>query len=309
MTGFEIKANDNSECCFQQFLYNTTPHLSFQPSDELYNLSLIDKHTGLCSARIHFFAEDSIAYSSYKAPFGSVEFASDLKEKWLFQFINEIETYCRQLNLQEIQVTSYPFCYNPLHSQLLFNGFIQAGYQVNFMDLNFHLDPKVDFSEHIHSSAKRRWKKCKQKGYKFEMLTGESLKPVYDLYVKSRSFTGIPVTMSYEKLKMYFEAFPDQYHIFAIQDGSNTIAASICINPSKAILYNFLPFDDPAYRHDSPMILLIGEIVEYCRNNNISLFDLGTASIQGKPQSSLMRFKQNLGAKLSPKPQFKKVLL
>lgn len=97
--------------------------------------------------------------------------------------------------------------------------------------------------------------------------------------------------------------------VFTVRDGAQLAALTVAVRVRSDILYNFLPASPLAYRPFSPMVMLLDEVVAYCRRQNIRVLDLGT-SLDGdhQPKASLMRFKRNLGAQESPKLIFEKRL-
>lgn len=310
MTRFIVKINEPALPVFRPFLYNEPAHLHLQPSENFYVFYLIHPQDNLCHARLHLFIENGVALSSYCAPFGSLEFTAQLPIEEIEEILETAENFCIQKNITALTITSYPFCYAAENSAMLANVLVRRGYLLQAADLNFHLAPlSENFVDRLHVSARRRLKKCQDSNYVFACESREKLSEVYDLYIRSRGYKNLPVKMQLEKLESYFHLFPENYFLFTVRDKERLIASCIAVKPGDGIMYNFLPADDPEYRNSSPMIFLIDGMFAYCKDHGYPLLDLGTASLDGVPLRSLVRFKQNLGGIVSLKPTYKKSLL
>jgi lipid II:glycine glycyltransferase (peptidoglycan interpeptide bridge formation enzyme) len=103
--------------------------------------------------------------------------------------------------------------------------------------------------------------------------------------------------------------FPDEFRVFVVNDQSRITALSVVVRVRDDILYNFLPASHPDYSTFSPMVMLIGGLFTYCQHQGIPLLDLGVSlDGTGQPKPSLIHFKRNLGAQVSPKLTFEKSL-
>ncbi|HMG91078.1 MAG TPA: hypothetical protein VK589_13525, partial [Chryseolinea sp.] len=58
----------------------------------------------------------------------------------------------------------------------------------------------------------------------------------------------------------------------------------------------------------NPTVFLIRSLYQYCFENGIALFDLGTSSLDGIPNFGLLNFKIRLGATPTTKFTFQKDL-
>lgn len=112
--------------------------------------------------------------------------------------------------------------------------------------------------------------------------------------------------MTAQELQKTAEEFPDRYLLFAIYHREKIVAASITIRIDQNKLYNFMTNHEKQYNHLSPSLLLMEGIYEYCSHHEISLFDLGTSALQGKPNFTLLDFKLHIGGIPTSKLSFHK---
>ena len=82
----------------------------------------------------------------------------------------------------------------------------------------------------------------------------------------------------------------------------------VSVRINKSILYNFYMDHDAPYNKLSPALMLMEGLFKFCEEQSIDLLDLGTSSLDGKPNFSLLAFKLRTGAFPSLKLRFEKIL-
>jgi lipid II:glycine glycyltransferase (peptidoglycan interpeptide bridge formation enzyme) len=152
-------------------------------------------------------------------------------------------------------------------------------------------------------------RKCTKAGFKFEKWQQPDLNLAYDLLFNFRQQKNIPLNISRAGLIKCFELFPNRYHLFTVKDKKEIIGLSVCIEVNSDIFYHFCLSTNPNYFLFSPSVMLYEGIYEYCKAHSFHLFDFGTASIEGKKQEGLFRFKEKLGGIMTLKPTYTKSLL
>ncbi len=241
--------------------------------------------------------------------FGSIEFADDLDTKLLCEFIQEVEKKLIDKGINQISIKHYPFCYQNENSETLTKCFLDNGYEQEIIDLNFHIDITDKLFENIiKASEKRRLNKCISNGFYFSEQLNPNLFKVYNFIKESRERKGFPITLPYKKLEELFFRFRKTFKVFTVNDKENIIALTIVIRVNDRILYNFYPADCEKYLKFSPTVLLIKGLYNFCLENKIEILDLGIATDKGIPNIGLIRFKENIGAQVSLKLSFKKIL-
>ncbi|MBX9850175.1 MAG: GNAT family N-acetyltransferase [Cytophagaceae bacterium] len=304
MKNSEIKIDKDCHLSFEGFLFNNPEQIANQGAAESHLFHFIQGDTS--KGRFIIFMDGQTAKSPLRAPFGSFEFDQTLSSDDVKSMIAAVDDYCIKRNIKNIRIVSYPFCYAVSQSNLLTDALKNAGYEIIVTDLNFHLDTARNFEAGLHTSEKRRLKKCIGQNFEFKVTETPEVSALYHLIKASRDNKGYPVTMTEEELGKIFKKFPDKYVAFSLYDKNKLIAASIGVKVTSEILYHFLPADHIAYKNYSPMVLLIKNIFEYCHQNGFKIFDLGIATAGGVPNEGLIRFKENIGSIRSLKFTFYK---
>ena len=250
-----------------------------------------------------------IAQSQYRSPFGSVWRSKELTNEQLDFLIKHILSWSKELELTELIIKGYPFCYDQQNSALLTNALMINGFQQVVVDINQHIEVEgTDFMRKIIKFEQKKLKKCKREGFEFRICNQESLKEAYGLISSVRKQKGYPVTMEYWDLKKMYQQFPDNYMLFAAYNHDQMIATSVTIKVNDKILYNFYHGHDTKYNHFSPILLVLEGVYNYCLKHNIEIIDLGISSDHSKINPGLYQFKKNVGAQESPKITFSKTI-
>ncbi len=260
-------------------------------------------------ARFVGFQNDGNLISPYRATFGSIELNEALAPEYLEAFIAEIISWCQENGLQEIQLKSWPACYDAHKSALLTHALVANGFEISQTDLNQHLVvDESPFWEGLHSSSKNKLNKAKKAGFSFQRLEVDRLDEAYALIKGCRDLKGYPTTMSYSAIAEMFQKFPEDYYLFGLMDGERLVACSVSIRINASILYNFYLADHLDYRSYSPLVMLHDELYAWCQGQGISIMDLGISTDQSVLNSSLHVFKRRLGCETSLKFSFNKTI-
>ncbi|MFN6947038.1 MAG: GNAT family N-acetyltransferase [Cytophagaceae bacterium] len=290
------------------FLFNTEKHLKSQPHPERYTFKLIHNKTGIIHAQLSLFVKENQAVSPLRAPFGSVEFDSKLSFANLLQLLEAVDEFASERKLSLIRLVSYPFCYANENSQLLAFALLAKGYNMPVAEVNYHIDVDQEpFEKKIKLTERQKLKRCLKKGYVFSSGEMEEPDNIYDFIMRCRNAKGYPITLSREDFKALFDKLADEFVFFKVEYANKPVALSFGVKINSQILYNFYMADDPEYKSDSPCVLLLEGIYNYCQENKYHILDYGTASEHGVPNQGLIAFKESTGGKPSLKPVFEKI--
>ena len=291
------------------FFFNTPDHLHQQGGQESRTVTALNQTTNRTEARCTFFVQSDKAVSPVAAPFGSVEFIRTLPDAVLSGVIDALIDEACATGTPTLRLVNYPHCYAPEQAHRLTNHLLQRGFRVAAANQNFFLPIASDpFESTIDASERRRLRKCRRAGFRFEHWCRPDVDTVTSFLATTRHRQGYRLTMSTERLNELLRHFPDQFSVFVVKDGPALAALTVTVRVRADILYNFLPASSPNYHAFSPMVMLTDGLFGYCQQQQIRLLDLGV-SLDGEhqPKPSLMRFKRNLGAQESPKLTFEKV--
>lgn len=291
-----------------QFLFNTKDHIQLQSKEGWKCYYVLDKNQD-CQAFIWIHLEKEKASSPLKAPFGSFEFKQGLDASILFDFIKYILQDLKNKGIHQLAIKQSVDAYLPANNALVNILLLNLGFTiVNAETASFIKVDAAQYEAKLHAWEKRKLKQARQEQFSFEVLKKNKLTEVYAFIENCRAKKKYSLSMPLKELKKLQENIPDAIHLFGVKHNKEMVAACIAIKVSPTILYTFYYDHASAYQKVSPVVMLIEGIYNFCSQNKIEMLDLGTAALQGKPNFTLLTFKQHLGASYSTKFTFEKNL-
>ncbi|MDH5598853.1 MAG: GNAT family N-acetyltransferase, partial [Cyclobacteriaceae bacterium] len=251
----------------------------------------------------HICFEGNQGKTPFRSPFGGMEFSEKLSEEDLHAFGRYIFEHLKE---KQITIISAPEAYDSEHFSRELYLWNSLG--MNLATTHLHAVMKVDDTpfEKILADKEfiRKYNKCVKEGFSFIEEPIEQLERVYRFIEEQYIEKGYTVSLCWDEMFRLTKSFPKRVNIFTVQKEGNLLAASICIQPRKHILYDFYHAHDPLYNAQSPVIFLIGQIYAYAKNHGYYLLDLGSSQTENGPDFPLLNFKQKLGGTLSVKGIF-----
>ena len=258
---------------------------------------------------MHCFSNDGILWTSPgKATFGGLLMLERVQFSELFEIYRLILNLVISRGGKVIEITLPPEIHdssiNCKHAWVLRS----FGSVVTNSDLNHYilvnsksLDDQLDYSK------RKRLNKCIRAGFVFESVEARNLPDIYDLLEKNRASKQHRLSLSMDQLKELILLFPDQIHLFRLVRPSDetTLSAAVCIRLSPSVLYVFYWGDDPKYSNYSSVVALACGIYSYCVQEGIDILDLGVSTLNLEGNFGLVRFKDNLGAKVCRKDKIR----
>ncbi|GAB3491600.1 hypothetical protein GCM10027341_04810 [Spirosoma knui] len=285
------------------FLFNDPAHIRQQGQRPFYTVSALNKATQLAEARCTIFWEPTATVSPLAAPFGSIEFASNLPDAVLLDLLTALIETSKKAGASTLRLVNYPRCYAPEQTDRLHQLFAEQGFCTVSTHPTFYIPVShKPFEAHLAQSERRRLRKCQRAGFQFIHWQDPDMDAAITFLGTTYQQRGYRLSITPERLKDVLYQFRDQFSVFAVMNYERIAALVITVRVSDTILYSFLPGSHADYRTYSPMVMLIDGLYRYCQQLGISLLDLGL-SVDGNqlPKPSLIQFKRNLGAQESPK--------
>ena len=289
-------------------LFNLPEHRTLQSIGEWISYYIIKEKRKVVLAGIHFHLSDSTAASPYRSPFGSIDASGDLEPSVLFRLLQFIESDLRKIGVKKIIIKNPPTLYNP-HLQALLQVFLSnLDYSIETAEPGavFIVDKPGD--KLASQWEKRKVKQAHEKELTLSHETTSKLKVLYDFIHDCRVQKGYPSSMTFEELQHTVNTFPALFLLTSVHKKKELVAASICVRCTSHVLYHFYSDHNTSDKSTNPTVFLVRSLYDYCFENGITLFDLGTSSIGGIPNFGLLNFKMRLGATPTTKFTFQKDL-
>jgi hypothetical protein len=292
---------------FEETLFNREKHRELQSKIKWTSFHIVADEKVFGS--VHFLIENQIAKSPLRAPHGSLEAGDEIDRGVIERFFSFIHQHFSSKGIKELIIKTAPALYNTVLSQNLKASLLHSEFAIETSDVQSVIIVNDEqLSMRFHYSEKKRLRRCNSRRLIFEQLPASSAVLVYEFITRCRIEKGFDISMTFDELETAMKLFPQNYLFFAVFDQDKMIAASICIRVSQTILYDYAHDHDKAYNNLSPIVFLVTGIYNYCHENGIKLFDLGTSLSHGKLKLSLLEFKTRLGATATEKITYRKQL-
>lgn len=295
---------------YETAIFNLQSFNLLQDSSHWISFYVLNQKRKKADAGIHFHVENRLASSPFRAPFGSVEFSKQLLPQVLFEFLKYIEIQLNKNGINELSIKNPPQGYNPGQISLLETFLLNQNYVVSAAEVSALIQvTDKPFADVIRHSEKLRMHQAQRAEFIFNSFTLDKLEEVYHFLSQCHAEKGYKIPMTLGELSKTTREFKDQYLLFVILHQEKIAAASVSIRINKNTLYNFFANHEREYNQLSPMILLIDGMYAFCRENNITLLDLGTSAREGIPNFKLLDFKIHMGGIPSSKLTFSKKIM
>ena len=249
-----------------------------------------------------FYSEKGGWKSPKKAPFGGFDLnpgQNDLNREFIHFVLQQLTG--------AIELRLFPSAYDPEIHDILDESLIQHGFNSVREEPNHHIP--VDSEPiilKIHDMERRKLKAADSMGFEFREEPQVSVGRIYDFIHQRRIELGYEISMNREEVIQMINQAPGHYHIFSVYYQEELIAATISVVINKDIIYNFYPADHPEYRKYSPTVFLNAGLYAFCQDHGYSMLDLGTSFLDGKPNESLIAFKERMGGVLSYRKSYQR---
>ena len=239
--------------------------------------------------------QSQIVTSLPKSPFGGLLVDNVNKQKlfhWLDEIIKDLKTKSNEL------VIKHPGSIYPTTN----DSWLQAyGFQQTTTEIAHYIDLNNFTLDRLHSMQQR---KLKSSQFSLEVVSLSKLSDMHSFIADCRARQGLEINISLDSLTKQVEAFQDRFLFFVAKKDHELAAACIITLPLDNIAYYYLPATNPKYKKDSPMVSLMVFIYDQLNSLGYDYLDLGISSIEGRPQTSLITFKERMGGIYYPKSTY-----
>jgi Acetyltransferase (GNAT) domain len=292
----------------QYFLFNTKTHRQLQSRKGWAEFHLCDPKKKKILSSIFFHVDHGKAFSPFRAPFGSFEISDRVHPKEFFEFVLWIDSELIKKRIERIEIVCPPEMYVD-YQPMITLALRAAGYDLVQVEPGCCiLVDDQPLLKKMRPNKKNIFRQGERAKLAFKNLSLGKLGDVYHFLEACSKEKGRSLSMTLPDLTKTVKALPKSFQLFGSFLNNELVAASIIVRVSPSIGYTFYSGHARQFDRLSPLVFLIGHLYDWCRAQNISLLDLGTSALDGKPNFNLLNFKLRLGGKLTPKYKFQKTL-
>lgn len=283
----------------------------FRLHDELGGAYFELCRRGRAAAVIHFTQVD--VEGTWRSPargtFAGLSFDVDLKFRELSTFFEGVESALRAKGAKSLEVLPAPQAHNATNFAQQVYLLRLFGFETIQCDLNQSLEiDSRSLSERMNYGNLKRLRKCNREGLVARQLPHADLPQVYETLSINRANKGNSMSMTLTQLQVMVDTLPENIILFGCPDGGQLAAAALCLRLSMSVLYVFYWGDRPEYSSQSPVVAVADAVYHYGRERGYKILDVGTSTIDQKPNFGLLEFKRGLGFNESLKLRMRKTL-
>ena len=162
-------------------------------------------------------------------------------------------------------------------------------------DVNYHLSiTDQPFIDGLPSDQRRVLTRQKVRGVRVERAGFEDLPLLHKVLMENRKAKGYPTSISLACLQQAFIELPESYMGYLVWERDMAVGAAVVVRVNEQVCYSYL-LGHILGAKGSPVLSAIEAIYQDCQMKGISIFDLGTASLEGAVIDGLASFKRSIG--------------
>ncbi len=243
---------------------------------------------------------DQLAISIPRSPFGSFAIEKIVEEDQFRSFVNAVKKDLKKRNIKQLVIH---------HPSKIYKGFIsttileKSGFSLTYTDINQHIALASNWAVNLHKMQKRKLQSLKESGFEFRKMESSEMETAHQFISACRQVQGLTINIEWEHLQKLSEK-TNAYESFGVFRDNKLSAVCITVKVSSEVAYYYLPATSPTFRTESPMVMLIEGMANHYMEKGYKTFDMGVSSLLGKPQDSLIMFKERMGATKTEKPTY-----
>jgi hypothetical protein len=293
---------------FESFLFNSHEHRLTQSKTGWLEFHLLEKSKRKIVASVAFHVKGETARSPLLAPFGSYEFSEKVPKAKLLEFIDSVDQTLKKAGVQKVEIINHPEGYFKLHNILAFT-LIHCGYSPLKCDVNCSIKvDKTPLVKKMNKGKRKQFRQSLKNKLLFKKIPVSKVNTIYDFIASCREEKRQSLSLTKTEISKIIKSVSKSFLLTGVYKDKELVAASICVKVTKNILYTFYSAHTKKYDAISPLTFLLANLYNWCFEKGYTVLDMGTSSIDGKPNFNLLDFKLRVGGTMSPKFSFRKML-
>ncbi len=268
----------------------------------LVSFSAVDTDGRLLAGLSLAAGPDGVWTSPITGAFGGVSAAEPTSAAVIFA-VAEAASDWLTANRAGARLRLPPDCFASPSNAALENVLFRLGWRLDQSDLNYHfpIGETATFAAGLGETKQKEIRRLHRSGAAFALLPVDAGEKAYRVIAENRATRGFPMTMTWPQVQALAEALPDRVSFASVERGDEVLAGAICLRLSADHLYVFYWGEAPAFRRESPVMLLAEGLVARCAAEGVRVLDLGTSTDNSVPNPGLVAFKEGLGCLASSK--------
>ncbi len=243
---------------------------------------------------VHFSIQQDTALSLPNAPYSGIIADDSSNFDSISNFIDQTLGQLREMGITRCIINQAPAFFFSRSGQI-HKVFQSKGYQAT-AEINHHIDLNQwqnDFSQ----MQMRRVQKGIKSNLSFNQETVSSLTEIHEFISHCRAQQDLKINIDLDRLRHLFATL-DCFRIHTVRDASGTLLAClVSIVVTDEIIYSYLPAFDRDFSALSPLSFLYYHLLPELYLQKFKIMDMGISSINGEPQTGLIRYKEGVGGK------------
>lgn len=245
------------------------------------------------SVGIIFGVTGGVLRSPFSAPFGGFHYTHEHMFYHIFtDFLEGLKEYMVQSGYKGVSITLPPDIYQKNINAKCVRAFLELGYTMQSPDLTNWVDLDDFDGSWIKNSVAQNCRKAMK--YHLSCTLGsdhQSMEGAYAVIRNNRAELGRNIYMELDDILEVQKIFPIDFFVVQQTDGE-TLGAAICYRGHPKIIQVIFMGDNLEKRKLGIMDYLYMNMYDFYKSKGYKYLDMGLSSLNGEPNTGLLRFKE-----------------
>lgn len=247
--------------------------------------------------------KDLIFRSPAGASFGGLVIGEGMDLDQIWGVVDLVVDHLRNQGISVIDLEMPPICYWKKWDRAIDFTLLQFGFRHIGSEATAVIDLDDFDLSRLDSCLVRNLRKAESGGIRVEQ--SRDLACFYNLLASCLRAKGAIPTHSLEDLEKLSHLLGDKMVLFQAFLDTRAVGGVLVFKCNQVCSLAFYICDDAQFRPMRVVEKLLYEVALALRNQNYRYLDLGTVSIEGKPNWGLLRFKRKFGARIYTRDRYK----
>lgn len=228
--------------------------------------------------------------SPYGASWGGLLLPAGLGARDVYEVVQAMIACARKLDMQRIDITLPPIVYLDRQDQVQEFALIATGFTLQKAEITEIIELRRFLDTTLSSPYRRGVRKAGREGV--VVKPSRDLESFHRLLMEDRATKGVMPTHSLDDLERIRERCPDRMHLFLAKMSGEAVGGALLFSAGKGVVLNMYLCQKEEAREVRVANILMYETATWARDAGYTFLDMGTSSIDMKPNWGLTRFKE-----------------